>query len=117
MGPGLIPYSKSGVVIIEIYNALGLTYEVSDPDYYRKVIIKMYWDDSETPNVLAPIGGFFCPSEEKKFGGAAVFNCYLPMPFNKRARIEIENQGDEAYFQYFYIDYELFPEPLSDDTL
>jgi len=23
MGPGLIPYSKSGVVIIEIYNALG----------------------------------------------------------------------------------------------
>jgi len=37
-----------------------LTYEVSDPDYYRKVIIKMYWDDSETPNVLAPIGGFFC---------------------------------------------------------
>jgi len=114
----------------------GLSYEVSDPDYYRKVIIKMYWDDSETPNVLAPIGDFFCvghsmaanfqslpftvsvkPSEEKKFGGAAAFNCYLPMPFNKRARIEIENQGDEAYFQYFYIDYELFSKPLSDDTL
>lgn len=99
-------------------------------DYYRKVIIKMYWDDSETPNVLAPIGDFFClghsmaanfqsmpftvsvkPSEEKKFGGAAAFNCYLPMPFNKRARIEIENQGENAYFQYFYIDYELQPHP------
>ncbi|EXK81241.1 hypothetical protein FOQG_14293 [Fusarium oxysporum f. sp. raphani 54005] len=136
VGPGLIPYSKSGVAMMEVHNALGLNYEVSDPDYYRKVIIKMYWDDSETPNVLAPIGDFFClghsmaanfqslpftvsvkPSEEKKFGGAAAFNCYLPMPFNKRARIEIENQNDEAYFQYFYIDYELFPEPLSKDTL
>ncbi|KAL3495880.1 hypothetical protein BJX62DRAFT_195270 [Aspergillus germanicus] len=39
------------------------------------------------------------------------------MPFNKRARIEIENQNDEAYIQYFYIDYELYPEPLAKDTL
>ncbi|KAL4863631.1 hypothetical protein BDV12DRAFT_206337 [Aspergillus spectabilis] len=116
LGPGLIPYSKSGIAVMEIHNALGLNYEVSDPDYYRKVLIKMYWDNSETPNVLAPIGDFFClghsmaanfqslpftvsvkPSEEKKFGGAAAFNCYLTMPFNKRARIEIENQNDEAY--------------------
>lgn len=106
------------------------------PDYYRKVLIKMYWDDSPTPNVLAPIGDFFClghsmaanfqsmpftvsvkPSEEKKFGGAAAFNCYLPMPFSKRARIEIENQGEHAYFQYFYIDYELSPAPLDPKEL
>lgn len=131
LGPGLIPYSKSGVAMMEIHNALGLSYEDSDPDYYRKVLIKMYWDDSETPNVLAPIGDFFClghsmaanfeslpftvsvkPSEEKKFGGSAAFNCYLTMPFNKRARIEIENQGEHAYFQYFYIDYELLPSPF-----
>ncbi|KAK2671520.1 Protein of unknown function DUF2961 [Fusarium oxysporum f. sp. vasinfectum] len=117
VGPGLIPYSKSGVAMMEVHNALASTMK-------------------STPNVLAPIGDFFClghsmaanfqslpftvsvkPSEEKKFGGAAAFNCYLPMPFNKRARIEIENQNDEAYFQYFYIDYELFPEPLSKDTL
>ncbi|KFZ14605.1 hypothetical protein V502_05989 [Pseudogymnoascus sp. VKM F-4520 (FW-2644)] len=131
LGPGLIPYSKSGVAMMEIHNALGLNYEDNDPDYYRKVIITMYWDDSETPNVIAPIGDFFClghsiaaniqstpftvsvkPSEEKKFGGNAAFNCYVPMPFNKRARIEIENQGENVYIQYFYIDYELRPAPL-----
>lgn len=91
----------------------------------------MYWDDSPTPNVLAPIGDFFCvghsmpanfqsmpftasvkPAEDKKFGGAAALNCYLPMPFNRRARIEVENQGDNAYIQYFYIDYELAPTPI-----
>lgn len=132
LGPGLIPYSKSGVAMMEIHNALGLNYEDNDPDYYRKVIIKMYWDDSETPNVIAPIGDFFClghsmaanfqstpftvsvkPSEEKKFGGNAAFNCYVPMPFNKRARIEIDNQGENAYIQYFYIDYELRPAPFN----
>ncbi|KAK9249683.1 hypothetical protein V1507DRAFT_446462 [Lipomyces tetrasporus] len=42
VGPGLIPYSKSGVAMMEIHNALGLNYEVNDPDYYRKVIIRMY---------------------------------------------------------------------------
>jgi hypothetical protein len=131
LGPGLIPYSKSGVAMLEIHNALGLSYEDSDPDYYRKVLIRMYWDGSETPSVVAPIGDFFClghsmaanfqslpftvsvkPSEEKKYGGAAAFNCYLTMPFNARARIEVENQGEHAYIQYFYIDYELLPAPF-----
>ncbi|KAK9242155.1 hypothetical protein V1506DRAFT_509716 [Lipomyces tetrasporus] len=44
LGPGLIPYSESGVAMMEVHNALGLNYE----------------DDSETPNVLALIGDFFC---------------------------------------------------------
>jgi hypothetical protein len=38
-------------------------------------------------------------------------------PFNKRARIEVENQNDIAYHQYFYIDYELQAEPHPDTTL
>ena len=136
LGPGLIPYSKSGVAMMEVHNALGLNYEDNDPDYYRKVLIKMYWDDSPTPNVIAPIGDFFClghsmaanfqslpftvsakPSEEKKFGGNAAFNCYLPMPFNKRARIEITNEGEHAYIQYFYIDYELRTTPMLQQDL
>ena len=37
------------------------------------------------------------------------------MPFNKRAIIEIENQNDLPYGQYFYIDFERYPEPLQDD--
>ena len=38
-------------------------------------------------------------------------------PFNKRARIEVENQNDVAYFQYFYIDYDLLAQPHGKDTL
>ena len=31
LGPGLIPYTKSGVAMMEVHNALGLNYEDSDP--------------------------------------------------------------------------------------
>lgn len=122
--------------MLEIESGQGINYEVMDPDYYRKVVLRLYWDGSETPNVIAPLGDFFCvghsiasnfqslpftasvkPSQDKKFGGSAALNCYLPMPFNRRARIEVENQNDVAYHQYFYIDYELQPQPHDEDTL
>ncbi len=136
LGPGIIdPYMGHYVApIFEIHNALGLNWEVSDPYYYRKILLKMYWDDQEHPSVLAPLGDFFgighsiaanyhClpfavtvkPEEQFLFGGNAGLNCYLPMPFKKRARIEIENQNDAPYGQYFYIDYELHREDEAED--
>ncbi len=136
LGPGLIePVQGSYVApVFEIHNALGLNWEMADPHYYRKVLIKITWDDQKYPSVIAPLGDFFCvghsmpgnfsslpftvsakPEERHRFGGSAAFNCYLPMPFNKRAVIEVENQNDVPYSQYFYIDYELYKEPLSDE--
>jgi hypothetical protein len=136
IGPGLIDPRQAGVAMLEIHNALGVNWEITDPDYYRKVLIRMYWDDQEEPSVVAPLGDFFCignsiagnfsslpftvsvkDEEHLKFGGPAALNCYLPMPFNSRARIEVENQNDVAYVQYYYVDYELYAEPLPDDTL
>lgn len=137
LGPGLVdPYLGHYIApVFEIENALGLNWEVSDPDYYRKVLLKIYWDDQEQPSVLTPLGDFFGmghsiaanyaslpfsasvrPTEQFRFGGGAGLNCYLPMPFNRRARIEVENQNDVPYGQYFYIDYELYHEPQSDDV-
>lgn len=118
----------------EIHNALGVCWEVADPHYYRKVLIKMYWDNAEEPSVVVPLGDFFCighsmpgnintlpinistkPEERYKFGGSAALNCFFPMPFNTRAVIEIENQNDIPYGQYFYIDYEMYAEEHKDD--
>lgn len=123
--PGPVPY----VPTFEAPGSLGPRSELNDHDFYRKVMLKIYWDDEETPSVLAPLGDFFCvghsmpanfqslpftvsvvPWEDKKYGGAAALNCYIPMPFNKRARVEVENQGENPYMQYFYIDYELAAE-------
>lgn len=119
----------------EIHNALGVTWEVADPAWYRKVLIKMTWDDQAHPSVLVPLGDFFCighsmpgnfaslpftvsvkPEEQFKFGGVASVNCYLPMPFNKRAKIEIINENDVPFGLYFHIDYELYRQPLDPNT-
>jgi len=115
---------------------IGPNWEVNDPDYYRKVLLRITWDDQEHPSVLVPLGDFFClghsiasnfasipftvsarPEQNRKFGGSAALNCYLQMPFNRRALVQVENQGDMPYGQYFYIDYELYKEPLPEDTL
>lgn len=135
-GPGLIPAGMSGVPMLEIHNALGVNWEVVDPDYYRKILLKIYWDDQEHPSVLTPLGDFFGlmnslsgnysslplsvsvkDVERYIFGGSASFNSYFQMPFNRKCRIEVENQNDIPYIQYFYIDYELYREPLADETL
>lgn len=100
---------------------------------YRKVLLKVYWDDEEHPSILAPIGDFFClghsivnsfcslpftssTKANNKFGQGAALNCYLQMPFNQKARFELVNEGESKYFQYFYIDYETYDQPLEDDA-
>jgi len=135
-GPGQIDPAVVGVPMLEIHNALGVSWEIVDPDYYRKVLLKIYWDDQETPSVIAPLGDFFGlmnslsgsydslplsvsakEAEVHTFGGSAAFNSYFRMPFGKRARIVVENQNTIPYLQYFYIDYEISAEPLPEDTV
>jgi len=135
-GPGQIDPDVVGVPMLEIHNALGVSWEVVDPDYYRKIVLKMYWDGQETPSVVAPLGDFFGlmnslsgsyeslplsvsakEAELHTFGGSAAFNSYFRMPFGTRARIVVENQNDIPYLQYFYIDYELVKEPLPADAV
>ncbi len=117
--------------VTEMENAIGVNWEINDPDYYRKVLIRMTWEDQEKPSVLVPFGDFFCighgmpatfssipfhvssrPQEECTFGGTASMNCYFPMPFNERAKIEIINENERPVGLFFHIDYELYPEKL-----
>lgn len=135
LGPSQVPFEVVGVPMLEVHNALGINWEVVDPDYYRKIILRMYWDNETTPAVIAPLGDFFGllnslsgsyeslplsvsakEAERHTFGGSAAFNSYFAMPFGQRARITVENQNDVPYLQYFYIDYELYREPLPEDT-
>jgi hypothetical protein len=46
IGPGLIdPMPGSYVApVFEIHNALGVNWEEPDPFYYRKVILKIFWE-------------------------------------------------------------------------
>ncbi|MCL2866852.1 MAG: DUF2961 domain-containing protein [Clostridia bacterium] len=110
-----------------------MTQDNLDTDFFRKVTLSFFWDDEETPSILTPLGDFFClghsisnsfqslpfsvsARENNTFGGMAALNCYLPMPFNTHARIEIFNETTERHRIYFNIDYELADESFGTDV-
>ncbi|MGC8784669.1 MAG: glycoside hydrolase family 172 protein [Armatimonadota bacterium] len=98
-----------------------------DVKAYRDTILRMYWDDESTPSVEVPLGDFFCNGHGLRYNVVSLpvavnpsggFNCYLPMPFRKRARITIENQRWEPIHGFFYqITYALTDLPDNAATL
>lgn len=91
-----------------------------EPALGRRVVLRMYWDSEESPSVEVPLTDFFgmgfglfrefvsAPLQMSPGGGRAM-NCWFPMPFAARARMEVENQGEITHPLYFYIDYEELP--------
>jgi hypothetical protein len=101
---------------------------------YRKLVLRIYWDEEEapkktlekTPCVEVPLGDFFgCGLGTLRRFRSLVVNVnpglssadfdgivsYLPMPFEKRARITLENDGDVQDFRLWYhFDIEHYPE-------
>jgi hypothetical protein len=83
---------------------------------WRHSILRFYWDGAETPAVECPVGDFFACGWGKyaQVSSLAVcvnpgsaFNCYWPMPFQKRCRITMENIGDEAMTLFYQVNYAL----------
>ena len=105
-GPGCIKH---------IWMTLGLPRE----DYCRRIVLRFTWDGHPEPSVECPIGDFFglghgmrknfitVPLQMSPQNGKG-FNAWWPMPFKKKALVEVENQGTEPYHHYFYIDYERY---------
>jgi len=108
-----------------IIKHIWMTLASSDPYYLRKVVLRMWWDEELDSSVEVPIGDFFGVGHGKSVNFWSMpfacgpedgkgFNCFLPMPFSKKARIEVENESDESVICYFYIDYEEY-DALSKD--
>jgi hypothetical protein len=91
------------------------------PQWWRRLVLRMYWDAEETPSVETPLGDFFCNGWCKRcnvnslpiaVNPAGGFNSYWQMPFRKSARITLENLGDDPINGYYYqIDYTLTDVP------
>lgn len=91
----------------------------------RKLVLRMYWDGEASPSVEAPLGDFFGMGFglRKNFHSMAfamspqegrAMNCFFPMPFQRSARVTIENQCENHTNFYYYIDYEEY-ERLPED--
>jgi hypothetical protein len=90
------------------------------PDFWRRVILRIYWDGEETPSVEVPVGDFFCngwltrcniTSLAVAVNPAGGFNSYWEMPFRKSARITLENLHDDKVTVYYQVNYTLTQVP------
>uniref|UniRef100_UPI00321628FB glycoside hydrolase family 172 protein n=1 Tax=uncultured Draconibacterium sp. TaxID=1573823 RepID=UPI00321628FB len=89
---------------------------------YRGNIIRIYWDDEETPSVEVPLGYFFASGwgrhYEPRINSNAIcvnprsgLNSYWQMPFRKKCRITMENIDQKGLRLYYQIDYALTDVP------
>ncbi len=94
-----------------------MTLACPDPDYLRKAVLRIWWDSEKNPSVEVPIGDFFGIGHGKTVNFWSLpfsngpedgkgFNCFFPMPFSQRAKIELENESKDLMIVYYYIDYE-----------
>lgn len=83
---------------------------------FRKVILKIYFEESKYPSVNVPLGDFFGlgHGESKNFVSEPLqmspengrgLNSWWPMPFKKACKIEVINECDLTLMLYYYIDY------------
>ncbi|MCA9886194.1 MAG: DUF2961 domain-containing protein [Anaerolineae bacterium] len=81
------------------------------PSMWRKLIIRFYWDNEETPSIEVPLGDFFCNGWCERSSVASLpiavntaggFNAYWQMPFRQHARITLENLVDEELRNFYY---------------
>ena len=77
----------------------------------RSLRLQMYWDGNSKAAVDVPLGDFFVsnlgrttPFQSALFASpeGRSFNCYIPMPFKKGARIILTNESAQDTAKLFY---------------
>jgi len=99
-------------------------------DYYKKalaargILLEIYYNDVPTPAVRVPLADFFgdgCGGKAVHFGNKFIekapesYNCFIPMPFEKTAKVILINETDYNYNNYSFVEYTALPE--WDDSL
>jgi len=107
----LMEHSGSGII-----RRIWITISDRSPEMLRSLTLAMYWDGAAKPAVLVPLGDFFsishgqmCAFESALFSSpeGRSFNCVIPMPFRRSARVVLCNQSNKDLAHLFYdIDFE-----------
>lgn len=92
----------------------------------RRIVMRIYFDDAATPNVEAPVSDFFGVMNGLDFypvntpwlsvQSVSGYNCYLPMPFARSARIEFET-GPDAQVLYCQADWHRYPDAALEEPM
>lgn len=100
-----------------IINRIWITINDRSPEMLRSLKIEMFWDNEPKPAVSVPFGDFFSVGLGKTttfqnalFANAEgrSFNCFIPMPFRKGAKIVVTNESNKKLnYIFFDVDYSL----------
>lgn len=109
------PNETAALAEIEGPGAIQHIWMTMRPDFWRYLILRMYWDGETSPSVEAPLGDFFCNGWGERcninslpivVNPAGGFNSYIQMPFRRSARITLQNLlPKEARSFYYQVDY------------
>jgi len=104
-----------------IINRIWMTIIDRNPKALRSIVLEIYWDGAKKPAVSAPLGDFFgiglgrmTAFQSALFSDpeGKSFNCYVPMPFKKGAKVVFINESRQDQLLFYDIDYsELKAEP------
>ena len=94
-----------------IINRIWVTINDRSPEMLRSLKLEMFWDDASNPAVSVPFGDFFGIG----LGKTAIyhnvffadpegrsFQCFIPMPFKKAARIQVTNESGKRLSHIFF---------------
>lgn len=105
----LMDYTGSGLI-----TRIWITIADRSPQMLRGLRIDAYWEGETTPAVSVPFGDFFgiglgrCIAFENGLFSSPEgrsFNCFIPMPFRKSARLVITNEsGTDLHYLFFDVD-------------
>lgn len=97
-----------------LINRIWMTLTDMSPKMLRSLVITMYWDGENKPAVSVPLGDFFgiglgrtTAFQNALFSNpeGRSFNCNIPMPFRKAAKIIITNQSDKPVAFFYDINF------------
>jgi hypothetical protein len=107
----LMEFTGSGVI-----RRIWITVNDRSPEMLRSLTLAAYWDGEAKPAVLAPLGDFFgiahgqlCAFESALLSNpeGRSFNCFIPMPFRRSARVVLSNDSKKDISNLFYdVDFE-----------
>ena len=101
----MMDYNGAGVI-----NRIWMTIIERSPASLRSIYIEMYWDGATKPAVSVPLGDFFGIGLGRRtaFQSALFsdpegksFNCFIPMPFKKHAKIVFVNESQHNQLLFF----------------
>ncbi|NQT81536.1 DUF2961 domain-containing protein [bacterium] len=85
-----------------------------EPVNLRSLVIRAYWDGQEHPSIECPLGDFMGIAHGRvvayqtavhSVGESAGMNIWLPMPFARKARMTMTNDGKQSSVLFYQIDY------------